>query len=130
MLTMALVINAQMAARSKRIPAVVLRLPDLAPGVQVVMTKALAGADEARMLSLAGSAERTSSHPVASALVGCAAARGVPVDLPVAACSSVPGTASVFMSRLRLTCIVILLESLQRSSFAASSGNDSMAFAN
>jgi hypothetical protein len=58
------------------------------------MTKALGGADEARMLSLAASAERTSSHPVASAIVGCAAARGVPVDLPVAACSSMPGTPS------------------------------------
>ncbi len=55
------------------------------------MTKALGGADEARMLSLAGSAERTSSHPVAAAIVGCAAARGSAVDLPVAACTSVPG---------------------------------------
>ncbi|EIE24921.1 heavy metal translocatin, partial [Coccomyxa subellipsoidea C-169] len=58
---------------------------------RVVMTKALGGADEARMLSLAGSAERTSSHPVAAAIVGCAAARGSAVDLPVAACTSVPG---------------------------------------
>lgn len=55
------------------------------------MSKALGGADEARMLSLAASAERTSSHPVAAAIVGCAAAAGAPVNLPVAACFSVPG---------------------------------------
>ncbi len=58
---------------------------------QVVMSKALGGADEARMLSLAASAERTSSHPVAAAIVGCAAAAGASVNLPVAACFSVPG---------------------------------------
>ncbi|CAL8464237.1 g3772 [Coccomyxa elongata] len=58
---------------------------------RVVMSKALGGADEARMLSLAASAERTSSHPVAVAIVGCAAAAGAPVNLPVAACFSVPG---------------------------------------
>ncbi len=61
---------------------------------QVVMSKALGDADEARMLSLAASAERTSSHPVAAAIVGCAAAAGAPVDLPVAACFSVPGDRS------------------------------------
>ncbi|BDA49356.1 Cadmium/zinc-transporting ATPase HMA2 [Coccomyxa sp. Obi] len=58
---------------------------------RVVMSKALGDADEARMLSLAASAERTSSHPVAVAIVGCAAAAGAPVNLPVAACHSVPG---------------------------------------
>jgi Cd2+/Zn2+-exporting ATPase len=45
----------------------------------------------ARLLALAGSAERGSSHPLAAALVGCAAARGAPTDLPVASCTNVPG---------------------------------------
>lgn len=59
---------------------------------QVVMVEVLGGAEELRVLSLAASAERTSGHPLAAAIVGCAAARGAAADLPVAACTSLPGT--------------------------------------
>ena len=43
------------------------------------------------LLATAGSLERLSAHPVAAAVVGCAAARGVSIDLPVTTFNDVQG---------------------------------------
>lgn len=47
--------------------------------------------DENRLLALLGALERGSSHPLAAAIVGRAAARGIDCRVPVHGCKAVPG---------------------------------------
>ena len=49
------------------------------------------GVDEAHLLHLLGSLERGSNHPLAAAIVGRAAARGVGCDAEVSSSAAVPG---------------------------------------
>lgn len=52
---------------------------------------AIGGHDESEMLRLAGCVEQASPHPLAAAIIGCAAARGLPLTAPVTDSMSLQG---------------------------------------
>jgi cation transport ATPase len=72
---------------------------------QVAHCQAFGGFEEGEVLRLAACVERESSHPLAAAIVGAAAGRGLPLDSSCESSISIPGQVRRLPSRLgRLEC--------------------------